>query len=168
MSVKEKKKTAEDGAAARPLELEKLEKVVDDLKLLEGDQDADAELERLRQQVAELRKEFYAHLGPWQRAQIARHPQRPYLTDYIPLLFTDFVELHGDRAFGDDRALIAGLAKFKGRPVAVVGQQKGRDTKQRVIRNFGQPKPEGYRKALRVMQLAAKFGRPILTFVYTP
>jgi acetyl-CoA carboxylase carboxyl transferase subunit alpha len=90
------------------------------------------------------------------------------LTDYIPLLFTDFVELHGDRAFGDDRALIAGLAKFKGRPVAVIGQQKGRDTKQRVIRNFGQPKPEGYRKALRVMQLAAKFGRPILTFVDTP
>jgi len=168
MSVKEKKKTAEEVAAARALELEKLEKVVDDLKLLAGDQDADAELERLRQQVTELRKEFYAHLGPWQRAQIARHPQRPYLTDYIPLLFTDFVELHGDRAFGDDRALIAGLAKFKGRAVAVIGQQKGRDTKQRVIRNFGQPKPEGYRKALRVMQLAAKFGRPILTFVDTP
>jgi acetyl-CoA carboxylase carboxyl transferase subunit alpha len=122
----------------------------------------------LRAEVAELRKEFYTHLGPWQRAQIARHPQRPYLTDYIPLLFSDFVELHGDRAFGDDRALIAGLAKFKGRPVAVIGQQKGRDTKQRVIRNFGQPKPEGYRKALRVMQLAAKFGRPILTFVDTP
>jgi len=168
MSVKEKKKTAEEVAAARALELEKLEKVVDDLKLLAGDQDADAELERLRQQVTELRKEFYAHLGPWQRAQIARHPQRPYLTDYIPLLFTDFVELHGDRAFGDDRALIAGLAKFKGRAVAVIGQQKGRDTKQRVIRNFGQPRPEGYRKALRVMQLAAKFGRPILTFVDTP
>jgi acetyl-CoA carboxylase carboxyl transferase subunit alpha len=88
--------------------------------------------------------------------------------DYVPLLFTDFVELHGDRAFGDDKALIAGLAKFKGRPVAVIGQQKGRDTKQRVVRNFGQPKPEGYRKALRVMQLAAKFGRPILTFVDTP
>jgi acetyl-CoA carboxylase carboxyl transferase subunit alpha len=168
MSVKEKRKSAEEIAATRARELEKLEKEVDDLKLLAGDQDADAELERLREQVAELRKEFYAHLGPWQRAQIARHPQRPYLTDYIPLLFTDFVELHGDRAFGDDRALIAGLAKFKGRPVAVIGQQKGRDTKQRVIRNFGQPKPEGYRKALRVMELAAKFGRPILTFVDTP
>jgi acetyl-CoA carboxylase carboxyl transferase subunit alpha len=168
MSVKEKKKSAEELAAARALELEKLEKEVDDLKLLAGDQDADAELERLREQVSELRKEFYAHLGPWQRAQIARHPQRPYLTDYLPLLFTDFVELHGDRAFGDDRAMITGLAKFKGRPVAVIGQQKGRDTKQRVIRNFGQPKPEGYRKALRVMQLAAKFGRPILTFVDTP
>jgi acetyl-CoA carboxylase carboxyl transferase subunit alpha len=168
MSVKEKKKSAETVAVARQRELEKLEKEVDDLKLLAGNEDADAELERLRQQVAELRREFYNHLGPWQRAQIARHPQRPYLTDYIPLLFTDFVELHGDRAFGDDRALIAGLAKFKGRAVAVIGQQKGRDTKQRVVRNFGQPKPEGYRKALRVMQLAAKFGRPILTFVDTP
>ena len=168
MSVKEKRKTADTVAEARQRELEKLEKEVDDLKILAGTEDADAELERLRQQVAELRREFYNHLGPWQRAQIARHPQRPYLTDYIPLLFTDFVELHGDRAFGDDRALIAGLAKFKGRAVAVIGQQKGRDTKQRVIRNFGQPKPEGYRKALRVMQLAAKFGRPILTFVDTP
>ena len=168
MSVKEKKKSVETVEAARQRELEKLEKEVDDLKLLAGNQDADAELERLRAEVAELRKEFYTHLGPWQRAQIARHPQRPYLTDYIPLLFTDFVELHGDRAFGDDRALIAGLAKFKGRPVAVIGHQKGRDTKQRVIRNFGQPKPEGYRKALRVMQLAAKFARPILTFVDTP
>jgi len=168
MSVKEKKKSPDVVASARQRELEKLEKEVDDLKLLAGNEDADAELERLREQVAELRKEFYAHLGPWQRAQIARHPQRPYLTDYIPLLFTDFVELHGDRAFGDDRALIAGLGKFKGRPVAVIGQQKGRDTKQRVIRNFGQPKPEGYRKALRVMQLAGKFRRPILTFVDTP
>jgi acetyl-CoA carboxylase carboxyl transferase subunit alpha len=168
MSVKDKKKSVETVETARQRELEKLEKEVDDLKLLAGNEDADAELERLRAEVAELRKEFYTHLGPWQRAQIARHPQRPYLTDYIPLLFTDFVELHGDRAFGDDRALIAGLAKFKGRPVAVIGQQKGRDTKQRVIRNFGQPKPEGYRKALRVMQLAAKFGRPILTFVDTP
>lgn len=167
MSVKEKKKS-ENVTEARQRELEKLEKEVDDLKLLAGNEGADAELERLREQVAELRKEFYAHLGPWQRAQIARHAQRPYLTDYIPLLFTDFIELHGDRAFGDDRALMAGLAKFKGRPVAVIGQQKGRDTKQRVIRNFGQPKPEGYRKALRVMQLAAKFGRPILTFVDTP
>jgi len=168
MTVKEKKKSAQEVAEARQRELEKLEKEVDDLKRLAGDKDADAELERLRVEVAELRREFYAHLGPWQRAQIARHPQRPYLTDYVPLLFTDFVELHGDRAFGDDKAMIAGLAKFKGRPVVVIGQQKGRDTKQRVVRNFGQPKPEGYRKALRVMQLAAKFGRPILTFIDTP
>jgi acetyl-CoA carboxylase carboxyl transferase subunit alpha len=168
MTVKEKKKSPQEIAEARQRELEKLEKEVDDLKRLAGDEESDAELERLRAEVAELRREFYTHLGPWQRAQIARHPQRPYLLDYIPLLFTDFVELHGDRAFGDDKALIAGLARFKGRPVAVIGQQKGRDTKQRVVRNFGQPKPEGYRKALRVMQLAAKFGRPILTFVDTP
>jgi acetyl-CoA carboxylase carboxyl transferase subunit alpha len=168
MTAKETKKSPQHFAEARQRELEKLEKEVDDLKRLAGDEESDAELERLRAEVAELRREFYAHLGPWQRAQIARHPQRPYLLDYIPLLFTDFVELHGDRAFGDDKALIAGLAKFKGRPVAVIGQQKGRDTKQRVVRNFGQPKPEGYRKALRVMQLAAKFGRPILTFVDTP
>jgi acetyl-CoA carboxylase carboxyl transferase subunit alpha len=168
MTVREKKKTPQEISEGRQRELEKLEKEVDDLKVLAGDEDADAELERLRAEVAELRREFYTHLGPWQRAQIARHPQRPYLMDYVPLLFTDFVELHGDRAFGDDKALIAGLAKFKGRPVAVIGQQKGRDTKQRVVRNFGQPKPEGYRKALRVMQLAAKFGRPILTFVDTP
>src|ERR1700741_729508 len=168
MTVKEKKRTPQAISEARQRELDKLEKEVDDLKRLAGDEDADAELERLRAEVAELRREFYAHLGPWQRAQIARHPQRPYLMDYVPLLFTDFVELHGDRAFGDEKALIAGLAKFKGRPVAVIGQQKGRDTKQPVVSNFGQPKPEGYRKALRVMQLAAKFGRPILTFVDTP
>jgi len=168
MTVKEKKKSPQEIAEARQRELEKLEKEVDDLKRLAGDEESDAELERLRAEVAELRREFYTHLGPWQRAQIARHPQRPYLLDYIPLLFADFVELHGDRAFGDDKALIAGLAKFKGRPVAIIGQQKGRDTKQRVVRNFGQPKPEGYRKALRVMQLAAKFSRPILTFVDTP
>jgi acetyl-CoA carboxylase carboxyl transferase subunit alpha len=137
----------------------------------DGDRDVDAddlELERLKHQVLELRREFYTHLGPWQRAQIARHPQRPHTLDWITLMITDFIELHGDRGFGDDKAMVAGLGKFRGRPVAVIGPQKGRDTKQRVVRNFGQPKPEGYRKALRVMQLAAKFGRPILTFVDTP
>jgi acetyl-CoA carboxylase carboxyl transferase subunit alpha len=128
----------------------------------------EAELERLKLQVVELRREFYAHMGPWQRAQIARHPQRPYTMDWIGLLINDFVELHGDRGFGDDKALIAGLGKFRGRAVAVIGHQKGRDTKQRVIRNFGQPKPEGYRKALRVMKLAAKYNRPVLTFIDTP
>src|SRR5215468_3122581 len=168
MAVKENKKSAQGISEARQRELEKLEKEVDDLKRLAGDEDADAELERLRAEVAELRREFYAHLGPWQRAQIARHPQRPYTLDWINVMFTDFVELHGDRGFGDDKALIAGLARFRGRPVAVIGHQKGRDTKQRVVRNFGQPKPEGYRKALRVMELAAKFGRPVLTFIDTP
>ena len=155
-------------AGERQQEIDRLEKEVNELRGLAGNAVADAEVERIRQQVAELRREFYTHLGPWQRAQIARHQQRPYTLDYIGLLFTDFMELHGDRAFGDDKALIAGLAKFHGRPVAVIGHQKGRDTKQRLQRNFGQPKPEGYRKALRVMQLAAKFGRPIITLIDTP
>lgn len=167
MSAKEKQKGERDVATARQREIDRLEKDVEELRQLAGDEEADAELERLRLQVADLRKEFYAHLAPWQRAQIARHAQRPYTLDFINLMLTDFVELHGDRGFGDDKAIVAGLAKFLGRPVAVVGHQKGRDTKQRVLRNFGQPKPEGYRKALRVMQLAAKFGRPILSFVDT-
>src|SRR5271169_434359 len=159
--------------SAKPLnerqqEIDRLEKEVNDLRGLASNPAADAEVQRIRQQVAELRREFYNHLGPWQRAQSARHQLRPYTLDYIGLLFTDFMELHGDRAFGDDKALIAGLARFHGRPVAVIGHQKGRDTKQRLQRNFGQPKPEGYRKALRVMQLAAKFGRPIITFIDTP
>ena len=155
-------------AAERQREIDRLEHDVEELRRLAGDDAADAELERIRHQVAELRREFYNHLGPWQRAQIARHQQRPHTLDFIGLLFTDFIELHGDRAFADDRAIVAGLAKFHGRPVAVIGHQKGRDTKQRVVRNFGQPKPEGYRKALRIMHLAAKFGRPILTFIDTP
>jgi len=153
----------------RQKEIERLEKDVEELRRLSGNGDeGDAEFERLKGEILELRREFYAHLGPWQRAQIARHPQRPYTLDWIHLMFTDFIELHGDRGFGDEKALIAGLGKFRGRPVAILGHQKGKDTKQRVVRNFGQPKPEGYRKALRVMQLAAKFGRPILTFVDTP
>jgi acetyl-CoA carboxylase carboxyl transferase subunit alpha len=147
--------------------IDRLEKDVEELRHLAGSPDGDAELERIRAQVAELRREFYEHLGPWQRAQIARHPQRPYTLDFIGLLFTDFFEMHGDRGYGDDKAIVAGLAKFHGRPVAVVGHQKGRDTKQRLVRNFGQPKPEGYRKALRVMKLAAKYGRPIFTFIDT-
>ena len=127
-----------------------------------------SDVDRLRSEVAELRKDFYDHLGPWQRTLLARHAQRPYMMDYVRLLFENFQEVHGDRAFGDDSAMVTGLARYKGRPVVVIGQQKGRDTKQRVAQNFGQAKPEGYRKALRVMHLAAKFGRPILTFVDTP
>ncbi len=152
----------------RQREIERLEKDVEELRRLASTEASEAEVERLKREVLELRREFYTHLGPWQRAQIARHPQRPYTLDWINLMLTDFMELHGDRGFGDDKALIAGLAKFRGRPVAIIGHQKGRDTKQRVVRNFGQPKPEGYRKALRVMELAAKFGRPILTFIDTP
>jgi len=109
-----------------------------------------------------------ANLTPWQRTLLARHPARPYTLDYIHSLFTDFTELHGDRRFGDDPAMVAGLATFNGRSVAVVGHQKGRDTRQKLFRNFGMPKPEGYRKALRVMQLAEKFAFPVITFVDTP
>jgi acetyl-CoA carboxylase carboxyl transferase subunit alpha len=160
-----REKTPTKGSRER--EIDRLENEVEELRHLAGSVDGDAELERIRQQVAELRREFYQHLGPWQRAQVARHPQRPYTLDFIGLLFTDFIEMHGDRGYGDDKAIVAGLAKFHGRPVAVVGHQKGRDTKQRLMRNFGQPKPEGYRKALRVMKLAAKYGRPIFTFIDT-
>jgi acetyl-CoA carboxylase carboxyl transferase subunit alpha len=163
MSPREKTPTK----GSREREIDRLENEVEELRHLAGSADGDAELERIRQQVAELRREFYQHLGPWQRAQIARHPLRPYTLDFIGLLFTDFIEMHGDRGYGDDKAIITGLAKFHGRPVAVVGHQKGRDTKQRLMRNFGQPKPEGYRKALRIMKLAAKYGRPIFTFIDT-
>ncbi len=152
----------------RKREIEQLEMDVEELRRLSSPGEAVEELERLRREVAELKHEFYAHLGAWQRTQLARHPQRPYTLDYIRLLFQDFSQIHGDRSFGDDPAIIAGVARFHGRPVAIVGHQKGRDTKQRLAHNFGQAKPEGYRKALRVMRLAAKFNRPILTFVDTP
>jgi acetyl-CoA carboxylase carboxyl transferase subunit alpha len=152
----------------RRRELEQLEREVEDLQRLSSGVSSASELEKIREQVSELRREFYTHLGAWQRTQLARHPQRPYTLDFVRLLFTDFSELHGDRAFGDDPAIVAGFARFHGRPVLIVGHQKGRDTKQRVARNFGQAKPEGYRKALRLMKLAAKFGRPIFTFVDTP
>ena len=152
----------------RQKEIERLQHDVEELRRLAASNGDEAEFERIKQEVLELRREFYTHLGPWQRAQIARHPQRPYTLDWISYLCTDFIEIHGDRSFADDKALIAGLAKFRGRTVAVIGHQKGRDTKQRVARNFGQPKPEGYRKALRVMELAAKFGKPILTLIDTP
>ena len=125
------------------------------------------ELERLRHEVSDLRRDFYNNLGPWQRTQLSRHPQRPNLLDYVRMLFTDFSELHGDRAFADDQAMICGMARFQGRPVMIVGQQKGRDTRERLARNFGQAKPEGYRKALRVMELAAKFNRPVFCFIDT-
>jgi acetyl-CoA carboxylase carboxyl transferase subunit alpha len=153
---------------ARKEEMEKLEKELADLTQLKGPAGPSADLERLRSEVAQLRRDFYEHMGAWQRTLLARHPQRPYMMDYVRLLFEDFHELHGDRAYGDDAAMVTGFARFRGRPVALVGQQKGRDTKQRVAQNFGQAKPEGYRKALRVMQLAAKFGRPIFTFIDTP
>jgi acetyl-CoA carboxylase carboxyl transferase subunit alpha len=167
-AARKDRKAASASTLDRQKEIDRLEKDVEELRHLAASKDGDAELERLRREVLELRREFYDHMGPWQRAQIARHPQRPYTLDWVNLMFTDFIEIHGDRGFADDKALVTGLGKFRGRPVAVVGQQKGRDTKQRVVRNFGQPKPEGYRKALRVMQLAAKFRLPILSFIDTP
>jgi acetyl-CoA carboxylase carboxyl transferase subunit alpha len=149
--------------------IDALERDVADLSRLSaptGEQSV--EIERIRKEVDELKREFYIHLGAWQRLLLARHPQRPYTDDYIRLLFENFSEIHGDRNFADDPALITGMAKFHGQPVLIVGSQKGRDTKQRLARNFGQAKPEGYRKALRAMQLAAKFARPIIVFVDTP
>jgi acetyl-CoA carboxylase carboxyl transferase subunit alpha len=149
--------------------IDDLEKDVEKLRELAGRGDVSPEeIERLRGDVHALRREFLDHIQPWQRTQLARHPNRPYTLDYIRILFEDFIEICGDRAFGDDPALIAGMARFHGRPCVVIGHQKGRDTKQRLARNFGQAKPEGYRKALRVMQLAAKFKRPIFTLVDTP
>jgi acetyl-CoA carboxylase carboxyl transferase subunit alpha len=153
---------------SRKDEIEKLERELADLQRIARPQTPSAELDRLRSEVAQLRHDFYEHLGAWQRTLLARHPQRPYMMDYVRLLFEDFHELHGDRAYGDDAAMVTGFARYRGRPVMLIGQQKGRDTKQRVAQNFGQAKPEGYRKALRVMQMAAKFNRPIFTFIDTP
>jgi acetyl-CoA carboxylase carboxyl transferase subunit alpha len=154
--------------ARRRKDIEELEREVAELRRLATPGDSQADLEGLQRQITELRREFYTHLGAWQRTQLARHPQRPYTLDLVRLLFTDFTELHGDRYFGDDPAIVAGFAKFHGQPVLVLGHQKGRDTKQRLARNFGQAKPEGYRKALRMMNLAAKFSRPIFAFIDTP
>jgi acetyl-CoA carboxylase carboxyl transferase subunit alpha len=145
-----------------------LQKRIEELAAFPGDPAKEQEARRLRQELGEKRRTIYAGLTPWQKTQVARHPNRPYTLDYVGALFTDFTELHGDRRFGDDPALVTGFARYKDRAVAVLGHQKGRDTKQKIYRNFGMPKPEGYRKALRVMQLAAKFGRPIIAFVDTP
>jgi acetyl-CoA carboxylase carboxyl transferase subunit alpha len=145
-----------------------LEKKIADLGAGPGGPAVEREIERLRRELDDKRREVFAALSPWQKTLVARHPARPYFLDYINGLFTEFSELHGDRRFADDPALVCGFAVYKDRPVAVVGHQKGRDTKQKVYRNFGMPKPEGYRKAMRVMKLAEKFARPIITFVDTP
>jgi len=153
----------------RQREIDALERDVEELSRLSTPTgETAAEIDRIRNEVEELKREFYTHLGSWQRLQLVRHPQRPYTDDYIRLLFDNFTEIHGDRNYSDDPALITGMAFFQGKPVMIVGNQKGRDIKQRVARNFGQAKPEGYRKALRAMQLAAKFRRPIFIFVDTP
>jgi acetyl-CoA carboxylase carboxyl transferase subunit alpha len=153
----------------RKQQIEDLERDVDELgRLVPATEETDAEIDRIRSEVTELKREFYKNMGAWQRVLLARHPLRPYTLDWVRLLCTDFNEIHGDREYGDDPAMVCGMAKFQGRPVIVIGNQKGRDTKQRLERNFGHSKPEGYRKALRVMEIAAKFGRPVLTFVDTP
>ena len=125
-------------------------------------------IESLRRRADEIRSELYANLTPWQRVLVARHPNRPNTLDYIERLFTNWTELHGDRRFADDHAIVAGFAEYRGEPVCIIGHQKGRDTKQKIFRNFGYARPEGYRKALRVMEMAQKFGRPIIVFIDTP
>ena len=157
---------AEEDDFERPLR--ELEKKIEELSGVPGGEDRADEIERLDRRLQALRQEVYARLTPWQRALVARHPKRPYTLDYIRLLFSDFVEIHGDRKYADDPAIVAGFASYKGAPVAVLGHQKGRDTREKVRRNFGMPRPEGYRKAVRIMDLAEKFQRPLFTFVDTP
>ncbi|MBL9217176.1 MAG: acetyl-CoA carboxylase carboxyltransferase subunit alpha [Opitutaceae bacterium] len=150
--------------------LRELEKQLEALhqQSLENNIDMSAELAAIEAKIEATRQDIYTHLTPWQRVQVARHPRRPYALDYVAALCTDFQELHGDRQFRDDRALVGGTAFFEGRSVMIIAQQKGRDTKENIIRNFGMPQPEGYRKALRLMKLAEKFGLPVITFIDTP
>ena len=147
-----------------------LEQRIEELRFVQDDSavDISEEIQRLTKKSQALTKEIYAKLTPWQVAQVARHPQRPYTLDYVGTLFTGFEELHGDRMFADDASIVGGLARFDGVPCMVLGHQKGRDTKEKIARNFGMPKPEGYRKALRLMLMAEKFDLPVFTFVDTP
>ncbi len=141
---------------------------IEALAALDPSEDRDREIARLESRVSAMREDLYRTLTPWQRVQVARHPSRPTTLDYVERLCTDFVELHGDRRFADDHAIVTGTALYKGRPILVVGHQKGSDTKQKIYRNFGYARPDGYRKAMRTMEMAQKFGRPIVCFVDTP
>ncbi len=145
-----------------------LERRIEALSGMDGDAGIDRQRERLLAELYDLRAKVYASLTPWQKTLVARHPKRPYTLDYIHALVDGFVETHGDRKYADDPAIVTGFGMFRGRSVVVAGHQKGRDTKEKIFRNFGMPRPEGYRKALRAMRLAEKFGRPILTFIDTP
>lgn len=147
-----------------------LEAKIDELRHVSSDADVSIgdELSRLQAKSRQLTAQIFRDLTPWQVSQLARHPQRPYAQDYIDALFTDFEELHGDRAFADDAAIVGGLARFDGAPIVVIGQQKGRDTREKIHRNFGMPRPEGYRKAKRLMELAERFSMPLITFIDTP
>lgn len=152
------------------LPIAELESKIEELRFVQDDSalDISDEIGTLQKKSQTLTKEIYGKLSPWQISQVARHPQRPYTMDYIQNLFTDFEELHGDRTFADDPSIIGGLARFGGQSVMLIGHQKGRDTKEKIYRNFGMPRPEGYRKAMRLMNLAEKFSIPVLTFVDTP
>ena len=147
-----------------------LESKIEELRYVQDDSalDISEEIERLQKKSKGLTKDIYAKLSPWQISQVSRHPLRPYTLDYLGALFTDFEELHGDRHFSDDPAIVGGMARFNGQTVMVIGHQKGRDTKEKIYRNFGMPRPEGYRKAQRLMRLAEKFSIPIMTFIDTP
>jgi len=147
-----------------------LENRIEELRYAQDDPAAELseEIQRLTKKSAALTKEIFARLTPWQVAQVARHPQRPYTLDYVQMLFGGFEELHGDRSFADDASIVGGMARFDGEPCMVIGHQKGRDTKEKILRNFGMPRPEGYRKALRLMKLAEKFSLPVFSFVDTP
>jgi len=150
--------------------LEELESKIEELKRLSDGQELDisAELKKLEKKTRDLRSEIFSSLTPWQRTLIARHPERPHTLDYINMMVEDFVELHGDRRFGDDPAIVGGIGKIGGISMVIIGHQKGRSTKERIYRNFGQPNPEGYRKALRLMKLAERFKRPVVTLIDTP
>ena len=147
-----------------------LEAKIDELRYMSDDNDLNIteEIQKLQDKSQELTRSIFSSLTPWQITQMARHPQRPYTLDYIHRIISDFEELHGDRTYGDDAALMTGIGRLNGRPVMVIGHQKGRDTKEKVTRNFGMPRPEGYRKALRVMKMAERFGLPVITFIDTP
>jgi acetyl-CoA carboxylase carboxyl transferase subunit alpha len=146
----------------------RLKQRIDELSQADPETRDNALIGSLHEKLTKVAGEVYENLDPWQKTQVARHPTRPYSLDLISLLFEDFIELHGDRRFGDDPAIVAGFARFNGQPCAVIGHQKGRDTREKVYRNFGMPRPEGYRKALRLMKLAEKFRRPVFTLIDTP
>ena len=158
-----------EAASKAQTELERIEKQIEHLQAAAGDnEEARRQLEEMHQRVDALRRQVSGKLSAWERTELARHPHRPHFLDYVERIFSDFSELHGDRGFGDDPAIVTGMARFNGREVVVIGTQKGRETKQRIYRNFGQPNPEGYRKARRVMHFAEKWHRPVITLIDVP
>src|SRR5689334_19719981 len=169
LSIENAKSEKMETSSKAQHELERIERQISQLAAVaSGNEDATRRLTQLHEQVRILRDQLKTQRAAWQKTELARHAQRPYFLDYVENMLTDFSEIHGDRGYADDPALICGMARFRGEEVMVMGQQKGRDVKQRVYRNFGQASPEGYRKALRCMKLAEKFGRPLLSFIDTP